>query len=179
MHEPPSRRMGLLTPPGFQKQIPSYFSAKQVCYTSRYEVDEFPGTIIRCHYWFIIAQFNAYTCLAGGRPGGGLVCPGGPPPDTCPGGVALSGGCAGGVRGGPPGTPPEQRTPPPDKAYLDFCGRGCRSARRFFPRLSLFLKHFVLPVRVCFSARSAPSSIPHGTVFSYLRLCVLPGTPNV
>ena len=86
------------------------------------------------------------------RPGGVWFVRGGAPPDTCPGGVALSGGCPGGVRGapppgrpgGPPGqppghvsggaprTPPGHRAPPPDKAYLDFCGRACRSARRFF-----------------------------------------------
>ena len=35
---------------------------------------------------------------------------GGPPPDTCPGGVALSGGCPGGVRGAPP---PDVRGGPP------------------------------------------------------------------
>ena len=110
---------------------------------------------------------------------------GGGPPRHLSGGVGFVRGVSGGpppppdVRGGPPDNPrnpapdtPRHRGPPPDKAYLDFCGRGCRSARRFFPRLSLFLKHFVLPVRVCFSARSAPISIPHGTVFSYLApLC--------
>ena len=112
-------------------------------------------------------------CLFGGCPGG---VRGAPPPGR-PGGPP--GQPPGHVSGGAPRTPPGHRAPPPDKAYLDFCGRGCRSARRFFPRLSLFLKHFVLLVCVCFSARSAPISIPHGTVFSYLRLCVFPETPNV
>ena len=88
---------------------------------------------------------------------GGCGLSGGGPPRTlvwggsaCPGSVRGVSGSVGGspsrTSGGPPRTTPQ--------AYLDLRGCGCRSTRRFFPGLSPFLKHFVLPVRVCFSARS-------------------------
>ena len=49
------------------------------------------------------------------RPGGVWFVRGGAPPDTCPGGVALSGGCPGGVRGVSGGhPPPDVRGAPPD-----------------------------------------------------------------
>ena len=56
-----------------------------------------------------------------------------------------------------PTTPPCPSHPTPSfRGPPGIVDRGCRSTRRcrFFPRLSLFLKHFVLPVRVCFSARA-------------------------
>ena len=106
MHEPPSQRMGLLTPPGFQKQIPLYFSAKQVCYTSGYEPHTGSSSSNS-------AAEDAYTCPRGSGLsfGGGfaLKCPGG--------GVwfvrgALRGRlCPGCVWGG--GTRPRTSGPPP------------------------------------------------------------------
>ena len=123
MHEPPSQRMGLLTPPGFQEQIPLYFSAKQVCDTSRYEIDELPGTIIGCHYCgsssHNSAAEDAYTCPGGVwfvRGGGGFVR------GVSGGGLVCSGG-GGGVSGGwttprtlsseaPPHTPQTSGPPP-------------------------------------------------------------------
>ena len=64
--------------------------------------------------------------LIRGVSGGGLVCPGSFP-ETCPGGSTLSGDVRGSSGGTHPRTPPGHRAPPPDQAYLDLRGRGCRS----------------------------------------------------